>query len=146
READVVLAVLPLFHLYGLQVVMNLALSEGATMVISPRFEPRAFIDLIARYGVTRAELVPPIMLALVNHPEIDTARAASLQMVTSAAAPLSSELARAFGERLGCRVKQVFGMTESGGTSHVAPESGREDPGSVGPPAPGVECRVVDW
>jgi acyl-CoA synthetase (AMP-forming)/AMP-acid ligase II/NAD(P)-dependent dehydrogenase (short-subunit alcohol dehydrogenase family) len=142
---DVVIAALPLFHIYGLQVTLNLSLSQGATVVILPRFELAAFLSAIERYGVTRAEVVPPILLALADSQLVDHHDLSSLDVVTAAAAPLGADVARACTERLGCRVKQAFGMTELGGATHIAPDSGPSKPDSVGPPLPGVECRVVD-
>ena len=71
-----------------------------------------------------------------------------SLRVLTSAAAPLSTDLARACARRLGCRVKQAFGMTEIGGGTHIARRRRPREPDrpeSIGPALPGVECRVVD-
>jgi len=94
---------------------------------------------------VTRAELVPPIVLALAKDPRVDDYDLSSLRIVTSAAAPLGEELAHRCAERLGCRVKQAYGMTELGGGTHFAPDAGEDRPESIGRPLPGVECRVVD-
>ena len=142
---DVVIAVLPLFHIYGMQVTLNLALSEGATVVIPPRFELESFLRLVQEHRVTRAELVPPIVLALANDPLVGDFDLSSLTVITSAAAPLGADLAQACAARLGCRVKQAYGMTEFGGATHCAPDDGRDDPESIGPALPGVECRLVD-
>jgi acyl-CoA synthetase (AMP-forming)/AMP-acid ligase II/NAD(P)-dependent dehydrogenase (short-subunit alcohol dehydrogenase family) len=142
---DVVIAPLPMFHIFGFQVSLNLALRAGATMVILPRFEPEAFLSAIQTYGVTRAEVVPPIALALVDNELVDRYDLSSLRTVTAGAAPLGADLAGACAERIGCRVKQCYGMTELGGATHIAPDDGPHHPGSIGPPLPGVECRVVD-
>jgi acyl-CoA synthetase (AMP-forming)/AMP-acid ligase II/NAD(P)-dependent dehydrogenase (short-subunit alcohol dehydrogenase family) len=144
-EGDVVVAVLPLFHIYGMQVSMNLALHAGATVVVMPRFELETLLRVFQDYGVTKADLVPPILLALAKDPAVDRYDLSSLQVITSGAAPLGAELARACAKRLNCRVKQAFGMTELGGPTHIAPDLGRDDPESIGPVLPGVECRVVD-
>jgi acyl-CoA synthetase (AMP-forming)/AMP-acid ligase II len=142
---DVVVAVLPLFHIYGMQVTLNLGLAAGATVVITPRFELESFLRIVQDWRVTRAELVPPIVLALAKDPAVERYDLSSLRVVTSAAAPLGEELARACAERLGCRVKQAYGMTELGGGTHFAPDAGEDRPASIGRPLPGVECRVVD-
>jgi long-subunit acyl-CoA synthetase (AMP-forming) len=65
--------------------------------------------------------------------------------VVTAGAAPLDGDLARTFAARIGCRLKQGYGMTELGGSSHVAPDHGPDKPESIGPALPGVECRVID-
>ncbi len=145
RADDTVVAVLPLFHIYGMQIAMNLALRAGATVVTLPRFDLPAFLRLVQDYRVTRADVVPPIVLALAKHPAVEDYDLSSLRVITSAAAPLGEDLAHACAIRLGCRVKQAYGMTELGGGSHFAPDEGRDEPASIGPPLPGVECRVVD-
>ena len=73
-ERDVLVGVLPFFHIYGMQVIMNQGLRAGATIVTMPRFDLDQFLSLIAEHGVTRAYVVPPIALALAKHPAIDDA------------------------------------------------------------------------
>ena len=141
---DTVIAVLPLFHIFGFQVTLNLALRAGATVVILQRFELGAFLNAIQTYGVTRAEVVPPIVLALANSERVDRYYLGSLRTVIAGAAPLGADLARACAERIGCQVKQGFWMTELAGGTHIAPD-GNDHPDSIGPALPGIECRVVD-
>jgi benzoate-CoA ligase family protein len=142
---DVVIAALPLFHIFGLQVSLNLALSQGATVVVMHRFDLEGFLRLVQEHRVTRAELVPPIVLLLAKQPIVDQFDVSSLQVIAAGAAPLGEDLARACAERLGCRVKQCYGMTEFGGATHFGPDHGRDDPEFIGPALPGIECRVVD-
>lgn len=143
---DVVLAVLPFFHVYGLNVILNQALLAGATVVTMPRYELAQFLDLIEKYRITRGYVVPPIAVALVNDPSVDGRDLSSLRHVLSAAAPLGIELAEACERRLGCRVSQGYGMTEMSSATHVAaPYGGLHKPASIGPPIPGTECRLVD-
>ena len=97
------------------------------------------------QYRVTRVDIVPPTVLALAKQPVVDQYDLSSLRIITSAAAPLAGALARSCADRLGCRVKQGYGMTELGGATHLAPDTGRDDPESIGPALPGVQCRVVD-
>ena len=144
-EDDVVIAALPLFHIYGLQITLNLSLLAGATVVILPRFELAAFLRAIQDHGVTSAAVVPPMILGLAAAGIVDDYDLSTLRLVTSAAAPLGADLARACARRLGCRVRQAYGMTEVSGGTHVAPDAGPDRPDSVGPPLPGVECRIVD-
>jgi acyl-CoA synthetase (AMP-forming)/AMP-acid ligase II len=144
-EDDVVIAALPFFHIYGLQLTLNLPLLAGATVVILPRFELEAFLRAVQDHGITRAEVVPPVVLGLVTAGVVDDYDLSTLRLLTSAAAPLGADLARACARRLGCRVKQAYGMTEVSGGTHIAPEPGPDRPDSVGPALPGVECRIVD-
>ena len=144
RDDDVVMAVLPLFHIAGLQIALNLGLSQGATVVTVPRFDLENFLQLVQDYRVTQALVVPPIVLALARHPAVPRYDLSSLRLITSGAAPLGAGLAAECADRLGCPVTQGYGMTELGGATHIAPEDGG-DPGSIGPPLPGTECRVID-
>ena len=143
-EDDIVIAALPLFHIFGFQVTLNLALLQGATVVILPRFELDAFLAAVQDHAVTRAEVVPPIVLTLATSDRVDDFDLSSLRVVTVGAAPLDADLARACAARIGCRIKQGYGMTELGGSSHIAPDHGPDKPDSIGPALPGVECRVI--
>jgi acyl-CoA synthetase (AMP-forming)/AMP-acid ligase II len=112
--------VLPFFHIYGLVCLMNTMLERGATM---PRFELAEFLRVIQHYRITRAFVVPPIVLALAKHPLVDEFDLSSLQLMGSGAAPLSAELEVACGERLGCRMQQGYGLTETSPVTHTVPE-----------------------
>ncbi len=142
---DVALAVLPLYHIYALQVTLSLGLAAGTTVVIMPRFDLDSFCGLIQDYGVTRVEVVPPIVLALARHPAVTGYDLSSLRVITSAAAPLGAALAYECARRLGCLVKQAYGMTEFGGATHFVPDTGGGDASSIGPLLPGAEARVID-
>jgi acyl-CoA synthetase (AMP-forming)/AMP-acid ligase II len=144
REHDVVATVMPVVHILGFTVTAQ-ALLEGATVVLLPWYQVETFLGAIEDHGVTRAVVVPPILLELANDERVDTYDVSTLRLLTSAAAPLPVDVARACAGRLGCRVNQAFGLTELSGGTHVAPEDGPDRPDSVGPPLPGVECRVVE-
>ncbi len=141
---EVVIGVMPFHHIYGFNVVLNLALHAGSTLVVLARFEVEEFLRAIQDYGATTAFVVPPIVRALAHHPVVDRYDLSSLRYVMSAAAPLPEELARACSERLGCIVKQAYGLTETGPTTHWTPRAAVRL-NSAGPPVPGTECRVID-
>jgi acyl-CoA synthetase (AMP-forming)/AMP-acid ligase II len=139
-------AVLPFFHIYGLVSLMNIPLYFGSTVVTMPRFDLREFLRVIQDYGITRVLVVPPIVLALAKHPLVDEFDLSTVELVSSGAAPLSAELEMACGERLGCRMAQGYGLTETSPTTHwVGDELAGTMPGSIGPPVPNTECRIVD-
>ncbi|HKF00438.1 MAG TPA: 4-coumarate--CoA ligase family protein [Actinomycetes bacterium] len=145
-EHDVVLAVLPFFHIYGLTVVMGSALSAGATLVTMPRFDLEEFLRLHAEHRVTRGFLVPPIMLALARHPLVDAYDLSALEFVTSGAAPLSAELEAAVEQRLGCVVTQGYGLTETSPVVTTSPgDPARIRHGSVGQLLPNTQLMVVE-
>src|SRR3989440_8879274 len=85
------------------------------------------------------------MILGLATAAAVDDSDLSSLRPLTSAAAPLGADLARACAQRLGCRIKQAYGMTEVSGGTHIAPDDGPDRPDSIGPALPGVECRIVD-
>ena len=144
REDETLVAVLPFFHIYGMQVLMNCGLRAGATIVTLPRFDLEQFLSVHQDYGVTRSFVAPPIVVALAKHPLVDKYDMSKLEQVFSGAAPLSAELALEAGARLDCSVVQGYGMTEMSPVSHLTPV-GMFKPGSVGITAPNTEMRIVD-
>ncbi|HVG30164.1 MAG TPA: AMP-binding protein [Pyrinomonadaceae bacterium] len=143
---DTLVCVLPMFHIYGLTVIMNFSLYAGATTVVLPRFDLEEFLGVVEKHRVTMAHVVPPIMLALAKHPAVARYDLTSLHTVFSAAAPLGAQTAREVSARLGCHVKQGYGMTEASPATHMAPhDPARGRPGSVGSPVPNTECKIVD-
>ncbi len=143
---DTLIAVLPFFHIYGMTVILNAALSNGATVVCMPRFDLELFLRLLEKHEVTRAHLVPPIVLALAKHPLVEQFKFPKLKTIMSGAAPLGPELAEACAKRLGCTVKQGYGLTETSPVTHVNPDPpGRVVPGSIGITLPNTECRIMD-
>ena len=143
---DTLVGVLPLFHIYGLTVVMNAGLRNGATLVTVPRFDLEGYLGLVQEHRATKAHLVPPIVLALAKSPVVERYDLSSLTLINSGAAPLSAEVQKAAAERIGCPVVQGYGMTESSPVTHVTPlDPARHRLGSIGPPVPNTECRIVD-
>jgi acyl-CoA synthetase (AMP-forming)/AMP-acid ligase II len=127
-----------------MQVLMNMGLAAGATLVTMPRFDLAQFLQLHQDHELTRAFVAPPMVVALAKHPLVDQYDVSSLKTVFSGAAPLSAELAAECAERLGCEVIQGYGMTELSPVSHVTPP-GQFKPGSVGVTVPLAEIQVVD-
>jgi acyl-CoA synthetase (AMP-forming)/AMP-acid ligase II len=143
---DVVIAALPFFHVYGLQVILNLALQAGATVVCMSRFELDQFLDLLERYRVTRGYIVPAMARVLAAHPAVEDRDLSGLRHVLSGAAPLGAELTEACERRLGCPVTEAFGMTEMSAVTHLVPPfGGVRKAATIGPVIPGTECRLVD-
>jgi acyl-CoA synthetase (AMP-forming)/AMP-acid ligase II len=145
-ENDTLICVLPLFHIYGLVVVLNMGLSQGSTIVTVPRFELEPFLQLVQDHGVTLAHLVPPIVIALSKNPVVDDYDLSKLKTIFCGAAPLDEHLTRACMTRLDCDVRQGYGMTETSPVTHSSPADPEQVKfGSVGVPAPNTECKVVD-
>jgi 4-coumarate--CoA ligase len=144
HDDDAFVAVLPFFHIYGMQVLMNTGLRAGATIVTMPRFDLEQFLALHSEHGLTRAFVAPPMVVALAKHPVVDNYDLSALRLILSGAAPLSAELAIECGTRLGCEVVQGYGMTELSPTSHATP-TGSFKPGSVGVTVPNTEVQIRD-
>ncbi|HEU4894364.1 MAG TPA: 4-coumarate--CoA ligase family protein, partial [Acidimicrobiia bacterium] len=143
-EDDVILAVLPFFHIYGMQVLMNGVIFHGARTVTMPRFDLAEFLGLIQTHAVTRVAAVPPIVLALAKHPMVDEYDLSSLIQVGSGAAPLSADVETLAAERTGAEIIQGYGLTETSPVTHTA-LPGQARSGSIGVLIPNTEARVVD-
>ncbi len=147
RESDVVLGLLPFYHIYGMVVIMSWALYKGATVVTMPRFDMEQFLGTMQKYSITNAILVPPIILALAKHPLVAQYDLSKLRLVVSGAAPLGADLEAAVQQRLNVSVMQGYGMTEASPVTHfrgITPP-GKPKGGSVGAPIPNTKVRVVD-
>jgi acyl-CoA synthetase (AMP-forming)/AMP-acid ligase II len=144
-DRDVLIGCLPFFHIYGMTVIMNQGLRQGATIVTMPRFDLEQFLDLVERHRVTRAYVVPPIALALAKHPAVGGRDLSSIEIIMSGAAPLGADLMAQVSERVGCPVIQGYGLTETSPVTHVIRPDCEKRPGTIGPPVPGTECRLVD-
>ena len=138
------LAILPFFHIYGMQVLMNGLLANGVTIVTMPRFDLAEALTMIQEHKVTWFFAVPPIVLAFAKHPLVDEYETDSLTVVFSGAAPLSAEVGQEAEDRLGCSVIQGYGMTELSPVSH-ATVPGKGKAGSSGVTVSNTECRIVD-
>jgi len=146
HREDTLLCVLPLFHIYGLVVVLNMGLHMGATVVTMPRFDLEQFLGNIQKYRVTLSHIVPPIVLKLAKDPIVDNYDFSTLKTIFSGAAPLGAELTRECIERIGCSIRQGYGMTETSPVTHSSPaDASKMKLGSIGPPAPNTECKLVD-
>jgi acyl-CoA synthetase (AMP-forming)/AMP-acid ligase II len=146
HHKDILLCVLPLFHIYGLVVVLNMGLHLGSTIVLMPRFDLEQFLEAIQKYRVTLSHIVPPIVLKLARDPLVDNYDLSSLRMIFSGAAPLGAELSRECMDRIKCGIRQGYGMTETSPVTHSSPaDPARMKHGSVGTAAPNTEVRLVD-
>ena len=142
-----VLCFLPLYHIYGLNVVLNPTLVAGGTVVLMPRFDLTKAIQAIAEENISFLAQVPPIMNAFCIAAEQGAfPKTHSVLGTKCGAAPLSPELARRFTELTGIKVRQGYGMTEASPVTHLghyAPELYR--PEMVGQPVEQTECRMIN-
>jgi acyl-CoA synthetase (AMP-forming)/AMP-acid ligase II len=143
---DTLVAFLPFFHIYGLVVILLSGLWSGATIVVMPRFELDAYLDLVERYGATMLHIVPPIVLALAKSGSVAGRDLSSVRKLFSGAAPLGADVTEQCTRRVGCVLQQGYGMTEASPATHITSDDPAAiKPGSVGVLVPNTECRVVD-
>ncbi len=140
---DVAATIYPFFHIGGI-ITLNLFLSHGATLVIMPRYNLRSFLHMLEEQRVTRAVLAPPVILDLVQQPIVDDYDLSRLELIHWSAAPMGEDLARSCRDRLGCRVKQMYAMSEAL-PMHLVPTEWEDRPASGGPPVPNPSCKVID-
>ncbi|MGZ0713154.1 AMP-binding protein (plasmid) [Coraliomargarita sp. W4R53] len=146
KPTDRVLAVLPFFHIYGMTVLLNLALRQRASLVTMPKFDLVDFLTNIQNLSCTYLYIAPPIAVALAKHPIVDQFDMSSVHTVFSGAAPLDGETAATAGRRIGARVKQGYGMSELSPVSHAMPFDRTDIPvSSVGVLLPNQECKLID-
>ena len=144
RDLRAFVGVLPFFHIYGMVVIMNLALLRRATSVTLPRFDLETFLRVLQDWPISLAHIVPPIAVALAKHPIVDRYDLSKLRWLFSGAAPLGPQLTEVVQARLSVRVRQGYGMTEASPATHYT-LPGADRAGKIGPLMPNTEGRIVD-
>ncbi|THU72458.1 hypothetical protein C4D60_Mb04t12340 [Musa balbisiana] len=150
HEEDVLLCVLPLFHIYSLNSVLLCGLRVGAAILIMRKFEISAMLELVQRYRVTVAPLVPPIVLDFVKSPLVDSYDLSSIRTVMSGAAPMGKELEDKFMAKLpNATLGQGYGMTEAGPVLSMCLAFAKEPfpvkSGACGTVVRNAELKIVD-
>jgi len=144
--SDVALAVIPLFHVFGLTVNLCVPLAAGGSVVLVPRFDPSEALDLCERHRVTVLAGAPPMFAALAAASAADGENPlVSIRLALSGAAPLPDRVATDMRTRFGVPLYQGYGLTEASPVVTSSVVDGDPRPGSVGVPLPGVEVRLVD-
>ena len=143
---EVMLAALPLFHVYGMTICMNLALLIGATIVLLPRMDLPEIVKAIDRHKVSVFPGVPSLYTAVSHQAKRRKIDLSSIKICISGSAPLPIEVTQKFEEQTGGRLVEGYGLSESSPVTHVNPIWGGEARvGSIGLPLPSTECRVID-
>jgi long-chain acyl-CoA synthetase len=142
---EVTLAVLPLFHVYGLTLCMLTTVLLGGRLVLVPRFDLDAIFAAIDTERPTLFPGVPPIYQALVDSPKARRHDLKSIRACISGAMKLPLDIQERFERSTGGRLVEGFGMTETSPATHCVPLTGERKPGSVGVPLPGTWARIVD-
>ena len=143
--AEVMVAALPFFHIYALTCVMIATIMGGGSVVILPRFELRAVLNVIRRYHPTLFHGVPTMYVALNNVPHVERYGLNSLRVCMSGGAPLPVEVREKFEARTGRKLVEGYGLTETSPVTHINPPTGSPKVGSIGLPIAETEARIVD-
>lgn len=141
---DVVLGVLPLFHVYGLNAVLGGVLKHGAKLVLAQRFDPQGTLDLIEDEAISVVPVAPPVFdhWRTIDHLKD---RLGPVRLVLSGSATLPAEIVEEFAARTGIPVHQGYGLTEAAPVVTSTLSSVALRPGSLGSALPGVGIRLVD-
>lgn len=145
-KKQLILTVLPLFHVYGMSSCMNLAVSVGTTMILVPRFVPEEIAKIISDYKPTFFPGVPTMFIALKNCPQFNDPH--NVMVYNSGAAPLPLDVWQSYQKLLeGAEsvISEGYGLSEASPTTHCNPIFGLPKTGSVGIPFPGTDSAVVD-
>ncbi|TVU05674.1 hypothetical protein EJB05_48847, partial [Eragrostis curvula] len=150
REDDVVLCVLPMFHVYSLHSILLCGMRAGAALVLMKRFDTARMLELVALHGITVAPLVPPIVVEIAKSGDaLDRYDLSSVRMVISGAAPMGKELQDILHAKLPRAVfGQGYGMTEAGPLSMCmafAKEPSPVKSGACGTVVRNAELKIID-
>ena len=140
-----VVAVLPFFHIFAMTVCMNVPLCNGTQVVMLPRFELKALLNLFARTGANVLPAVPTLLNAIARAENVTSAQLASLQVAISGGAALSDEVRAAFGTKSKAILAEGYGLTEASPVVCCAALRVPSKPLSIGLPLPGTDIRFVD-
>lgn len=145
RVGDRVLSALPLYHIYGLVVVMSLTLRMGATMILMRRFDFANFLKLTQAHRIQWLPIVPPVMVGLAKHPAVDKFDLSSVHTIICGAAPLSGEVAQqVFARFSSVDIRQGYGMTELSPVTHMSPPNNTKY-SSAGVMLPNTLAKIVN-
>jgi long-chain acyl-CoA synthetase len=143
--AERLMGLLPFSHSFGLTACLNWPMSQGATIIVLPRFEINSFIKAMQKYRPTMLPGVPTLFVALINDPRLPKLDLSSLWACISGSAPLPLEVRNRFEALSGCAMMEGYGLTEAAPITHLNPVRGKRPAGSMGIPLPSTQAKVVD-
>ncbi len=144
-KPEVMMGLLPYFHVYGLTVCLLLGTEVGATLIPFPRYVPKDVLEAINTLKPTVFPGAPAIYLSLLQQKEIGKYDLSSINYCVSGSAPMPLEGMRRFKELTNASIIEGYGLTEASPVTHLNPLRGEQRPGSIGLPFPDTDARVVD-
>jgi len=142
---DIVITVLPLFHVFGLSSILNVCVRFGCTMSLIPRFDPATVLAAIQRDRATIFEGVPAMFIALLSCPQLGDYDMSSLRIAISGGASIPAPVLDAFEERFGVLILEGYGLTETASTTTFNKSATDRRVYSVGKPIWGTQTQVWD-
>lgn len=144
-ERDVIVGVLPFFHVFANACVLNRTVLNGGCIAMLPRFDAGQCLKTLARVKATAMPGVPTMYQALLDHPDIGRTDFSSLRVCISGGAPLPAPLKARFEAATKAKLVEGYGLTETSGVVSTNPYEGEEHPGTIGQPIPGTRIRLLD-
>ncbi len=144
-DRDMILGVLPLFHVFANTCVLNRTVANGGCIAMLPRFEAGQALKTLARVKATAMPGVPTMFQALLDHPAVSKTDFSSLRICISGGAPLPLPLKARWEKQTGARLVEGYGLTETSGVASTNPYVGEERVGTIGQPLPATRLRLLD-
>ncbi|HZW69080.1 MAG TPA: long-chain-fatty-acid--CoA ligase [Pseudogracilibacillus sp.] len=144
QDKEIVLGVLPFFHVYGMTTVMNLSVMYGSKMILLPKFDAKEVLKTIQKHKPTLFPGAPTIYIGLLNHPDMKKYDLSSIKACISGSASLPLEVQEKFEAITKGKLVEGYGLTETSPVTHANPIWGRRINGSIGLPWPDTDSMIV--
>lgn len=143
---DVIIGVLPLFHVFAMTVVMNMSIHAGLRILLHSKFDPKEVMEAIKKHRPTMFPAVPAVFNAIANHAEVGNYDFSCLRFCITGGAPMAADIQRLFEEKTGSKaLAEGYGLTEASPGCTFNPPVGKKKPGSVGQPVPGGIVEIIN-
>jgi len=142
---SVAVVTLPLFHVFGMNSLMNTAFAACGLITLVTRFEPKKVLEVMERDKATTFGGVPTMYSALLHHPDRSNYDVSALELCVSGGSAMPVELLRGFDEAFGAKILEGYGLSETTGMGSFNLQDQERKPGSIGVPVGGTEMKVVD-
>lgn len=139
-----ILNVLPLFHVYGMTVSMNLSVFLESTLYLMERFSAKEVLETIHQEKITMFPGTPTIYVGVNNDPKVSEYDLSSVHTCISGSAPLPAEIKQTFERLTGAKLVDAYGLSEASPVTHSNPVNGKRVMGSMGLPLPNTDCKIV--
>ncbi|MEB3101633.1 long-chain-fatty-acid--CoA ligase [Ferviditalea candida] len=139
------LGALPLFHVFGMTVLLNMCFYMGGMLILMPRYDVNQLLKLIGKWQPTFFPGAPTMFIGILNHPELGRYDLRSVKYCISGSAPLPAEVQERFEKLTGGQIIEGYGLTEASPITHCNVAWGKRKIGSIGIPFPDTEAKIVD-